>query len=119
MFTHPRHRYVPRPELPENARVQGAPGALLAAGGGVMVKRWLIDAKGTITENPDCPDTPEFHEYHARVLEREAEARPHDPGFQATLREWAANTRRRGAAIKRTPVQGDLFGEVAGKEPAP
>jgi hypothetical protein len=53
--------------------------------------------------------TPEFLEHYAKVLEREADARPQWPAFAADLRQWAANARRRAAEIPVEPVQGDLF----------
>lgn len=46
----------------------------------------------------------------ARVYLREAAARrARDPHFAATLRTWAANARRRAAAIDISPSQGSLF----------
>lgn len=46
----------------------------------------------------------------ALVCEQEAAARADTrPHFAATLRTWAANARRRAAAIDISPSQGSLF----------
>ncbi len=46
----------------------------------------------------------------ARVYLREAAARrARAPHFAPTLRTWAANARRRAAAIDISPSQGSLF----------
>lgn len=52
----------------------------------------------------------EFHT--ARVLLNEARARRRSPGFHATLLEWAANARKRAAAVPRELKQADLFMET-------
>jgi hypothetical protein len=48
----------------------------------------------------------------ARVLLNEARARRRSPSFHATLLEWAANARRRAAAVPRELKQADLFMET-------
>lgn len=50
--------------------------------------------------------------YTARVLLNEARARRHLSSFHATLLEWAANARRRAAAVPRELKQADLFMET-------
>lgn len=56
----------------------------------------------------------EINIFTARVLLREAALRREkQPGFSATLLQWAANARRRAAEAKEpAPPQGDLFGRA-------
>lgn len=48
----------------------------------------------------------------ARVLLNEARARRRSPSFHARLLAWAANARRRAAAVPRELKQADLFMET-------
>lgn len=55
----------------------------------------------------------EFHIHYARVMLNEFRSRRlggANPGSWSHLLEWAANGRRRAAAIDVTPAQSDLFG---------
>lgn len=54
----------------------------------------------------------EVNIHTARVLLNEARARRRSHSFHATLLEWAANARRRAAAVPRELKQADLFMEA-------
>ncbi|KQX18439.1 MULTISPECIES: hypothetical protein [unclassified Sphingomonas] len=76
-----------------------------------MTARFTITASGSVVERPATPaEEREINLHCARVYLREARARrARSPAFAATLRIWAANARRRAAAIDARPVQWDMF----------
>lgn len=77
-----------------------------------MTGRFSIAANGAIIERPATPAEERDIALHcARVYLREARLRrATQPRFAATLVEWAANARRRAAAVDVRPEQGSLFG---------
>jgi hypothetical protein len=78
---------------------------------GGMTGRFTIQPNGTIVERPATPaEEREINLHCARVYLREARIRrASQPKFAATLVEWAANARRRAAAIDARPAQMDMF----------
>ena len=81
-----------------------------------MKPLFSTDAAGNVIARERSPAEERDLELHSaraylsEAMRRRAMGRR---GFALTLLGWAANARRRAAAIDMTPPQGDLFGAVS------